>query len=91
LLVLTEEVGGVQHLVNQGGFTVVNVCDDGYISDVLHILVCRYCDVICGFATLSALSAFYARERALACARITHTIKNRAKVLLFLQICKFLR
>ena len=40
LLVVAEEVGGVQHLVHERCFAVVHVCDDSYVSDFLHNLVC---------------------------------------------------
>ena len=50
LLVLTKQVRGVQHLINQGRFTVVNVCDDCYISDVLHkSFVCPYVRAHCAY------------------------------------------
>ena len=38
LLVLTEQVSRKQHLVHQSGLAMVNVCNDGNVSDILHIL-----------------------------------------------------
>ena len=42
-LVIAEEVSGEEHFVDEGSLTVVDVCDDGYIADVLHsyILLAR--------------------------------------------------
>ncbi len=36
-LVVAEEVAGQEHLVDQGRLAVVDVCDDGYVADVVHI------------------------------------------------------
>ncbi len=39
LFVVAKQVGSVQHLVNQGGFAVVNVGDNRYVSNLLHTCV----------------------------------------------------
>ena len=39
VLVFTEKVAGKEHLVNQGGLSVVDVGDDGDVTDILHTLL----------------------------------------------------
>ncbi len=36
ILILTKEVTGKEHFIYQRGLTVVHVCDNGDIADVLH-------------------------------------------------------
>ena len=45
-LIFAEEFGLLDDLVNERGFAMVNVCDDGDVSDVLHISVLGYRVVI---------------------------------------------
>ena len=36
ILILTKEVTGKEHFIDERGFTVVHVCDNGDIADILH-------------------------------------------------------
>ena len=41
-LIFAEEFGLFDDLVNERGFAMVDMCDDGDVSDVLHISVLGY-------------------------------------------------
>ncbi len=38
LLIFAVYAALLEHLVHQGGFSVVNMGDDGYISQIIHVL-----------------------------------------------------
>ena len=45
VLVVAEYFGSVKDLVYQGSFSVVNVCNNGYISDVHPVIINFSCRI----------------------------------------------